>query len=57
LRLKIEIYGFSSKINVKCSFGVTGYKRNDTAESIVKRADEALYKAKENGRNRVESVE
>ena len=57
LRLKIETYGFSLKTKVRCSFGVTGYKRDDTAESIVKRADEALYKAKENGRNRVESSE
>ena len=57
LRFKIENHGFSLKIKVRCSFGVTGYKRDDTAESIVKRADEALYKAKENGRNRVESSE
>ena len=57
LRKKIEDAEFSSKINVRCSFGVTGYKRNDTAESIIKKADDALYKAKENGRNRVESAE
>jgi diguanylate cyclase (GGDEF)-like protein len=35
------------------SIGVTTYKRNDTPNEILKRADTALYKAKSNGRNNV----
>jgi len=38
------------------SFGVTVYKPDDTAERMIARADEALYKAKQSGRNRVEVV-
>ncbi len=36
------------------SFGVTAYKKGDTVSDIVSRADRALYRAKEKGRNRVE---
>jgi diguanylate cyclase (GGDEF)-like protein/PAS domain S-box-containing protein len=36
------------------SLGVAELRKDDTAESLQKRADEALYRAKENGRNRVE---
>ncbi len=39
---------------ITASFGVTGSKKDDTIESIFKRADDALYKAKDKGRNRVE---
>ena len=41
---------------ITVSFGVTQYQDNDTLESLFKRCDDALYIAKENGRNRVESV-
>jgi PleD family two-component response regulator len=35
------------------SFGVTEAHRDDDMDSFVKRADEALYEAKETGRNKV----
>ncbi|QDV10687.1 putative diguanylate cyclase YdaM [Rosistilla oblonga] len=38
---------------ITASFGVTEYQSGDTESTIVARADRALYKAKENGRNRV----
>lgn len=39
---------------ITCSFGVAQSAPGDTAESMVARADNALYRAKMNGRNRVE---
>jgi diguanylate cyclase (GGDEF)-like protein len=39
---------------VSASFGLSLATPNDTLESIVQRADQALYAAKEKGRNRVE---
>jgi len=39
---------------VTISFGVAIAAPGDTPDQLVKRADEALYRAKQNGRNRVE---
>ncbi|MDQ7045285.1 MAG: diguanylate cyclase [Sulfurimonas sp.] len=39
---------------ITASFGLSEYKEGDTAQSIFKRCDDALYVAKDNGRNRVE---
>lgn len=44
----------SNKIRITCSFGVAKMDRNQTLEESIKRADMALYKAKDNGRNKTE---
>lgn len=54
LQNKLSIASFAPVSHLTCSFGITIYKNGDNDESIVKRADKALYVAKENGRNRFE---
>lgn len=54
LRSTIENHDFGSFINITCSIGISHSHNHDTKDTIFKRADKALYKAKELGRNRVE---
>ncbi len=53
LRLCIAGYNFGDALTITCSFGVTEFKPSDTQIGIFKRVDEALYEAKDSGRNRV----
>lgn len=53
LRSAIEAASFDKVGTVTCSFGVTFYKDKESGDSFIKRADNALYEAKNQGRNRV----
>ncbi len=55
LRWEIEQNIFSNGLIITCSFGVAEFSNGDTKLSVMKRADDALYRAKANGRNKVES--
>ena len=51
LRSIIEKTNFNTIGNITCSFGVAEIYANETVKDIIKRADVALYNAKEKGRN------
>ncbi len=55
VRAVVEEQCFSFAVHITISLGVAEYKQDDTADSFIQRADSALYRAKRNGRNRVEA--
>lgn len=55
MRTKVKHHTFDHYANtVTLSLGVATYRSGDTPNAILKRADTALYRAKNNGRDRVE---
>jgi len=56
LRISIEKHDFSIVKNKTASFGVTQYQLEESIDSMITRADDALYSAKKSGRNRVISI-
>jgi diguanylate cyclase len=53
MRARIEGHAFSNGSKVTASFGIAEYRRTDSPSSLAARADTALYRAKDLGRNRV----
>ncbi len=51
LRIKISDYDFPTVSHITVSIGCTELQVQDTPSSLIKRADKALYQAKEAGRN------
>ena len=54
LRKKVEACGFhyqGNAVNITVSCGISSFRDGDSLENVFERADNALYKAKENGRN------
>lgn len=56
LCVAVEHHHFHHVPKVTASFGVSGFAPGDTLESLYARTDEALYRAKHQGRNRVRTV-
>ena len=54
LRTKIENFQFENVHKITCSFGVSHFHNSDSKIDLFRRADEALYRAKNLGKNRVE---
>ena len=57
LRMKVENSPFNFKkepVQITVSFGISEFKPGDSSNAVFERADKALYKAKENGRNQVQ---
>ncbi|MDF1877057.1 GGDEF domain-containing protein [Sulfurimonas sp. SAG-AH-194-L11] len=52
-KLRMLIQNHKKITPITMSFGVVQYEKGDDAETIFKRADTALYKAKDTGRNKV----
>ena len=49
----LDIKHAAIKLNVTSSFGVAELRESDTLETLIERADQYLYQAKDEGRNRV----
>ncbi len=56
VRRTIEDFRFDRVGTVTASFGVSELEPDDDADSLLNRVDKALYRAKDRGRNRVETL-
>ena len=54
VRERIATGHWPDGLRVTCSFGVAEWHRGEDLNEGIKRADEAMYRAKQNGRDRVE---
>jgi diguanylate cyclase (GGDEF)-like protein len=52
LRLSVEKHNFQHVGKVTVSLGLTQLNSDDNASTLIVRADQALYQAKREGRNR-----
>jgi diguanylate cyclase (GGDEF)-like protein len=57
IRQHVEIFAYENVGSITISCGLAELQVGDTVDSLIKRADDALYKAKRKGRNRVETGE
>lgn len=54
IRSSVLDIDFPQGFHISVSIGIALYREGDTLDTLLKRSDQAMYKAKQNGRNRVE---
>ncbi len=54
IRLTVQNHKFVQDLHITCSVGISMFHTTDSYQTLFKRVDEALYKAKNSGKNRVE---
>jgi diguanylate cyclase (GGDEF)-like protein len=52
-KIRTFVESWKKVVPITMSFGVVEYIQGESEDGLFKRADEALYSAKEQGRNRV----
>jgi len=53
LRKIVNSHSFKEPKSITCSYGISEYKEKDTKEKFFKKADDALYFVKNNGRDNI----
>ncbi|MGL1931837.1 MAG: transporter substrate-binding domain-containing protein [Desulfotalea sp.] len=56
MRTKIEHQDMGKGVHITASFGIAELTKGEKEVDLIRKADNALYKAKEKGRNRIESI-
>ena len=54
LQERIHQFDFDTVLRKTASFGITHFRGDENPQSMLERADRALYRAKANGRDRIE---
>ena len=55
IRNKISLHKFNKTGTITASFGVSSYKENESLDTVLSKADEAMYLSKYSGKNKVSS--